>query len=156
MGRCSHHLLKESKCAEELRTQDQAQALRIPEPGGVGWDGGGGVAEKNTANPAPSRWRLAEPFPKGSAPGPGRGCLPSQLARGHLEEEEGETSPECVKRGLQSFLPEGSLRSLFVFPGACLHPPLAVIGPIWWVGVFLLAGGRGLSLARAGAGPPPR
>jgi hypothetical protein len=60
------------------------------------------------------------------------------------------------ERGLQSFLPEGSLRSLFVFPGACLLPPFSVIGPVWWVGVFLLVRGWSLSLARVGAGPSRR
>ena len=57
--------------------------------------------------------------------------------------------------GIQFFLPEGSLRSLFVFPGACLHPSLSLIGSAWWAGVSPLVGGRCLSLAMVGAGPPP-
>ena len=112
VGRCSHHLLQESKYAQELRTQDLSQAPpRVPEPAG------------DMANPAPSRWRLAEPFPNA------RHLLkkaPSQKVRLRLSKE---VRPAGVcEWGIQFFLPEGSLRSLFVFPGACLHPSLSLIG----------------------------
>ncbi|XP_072578250.1 uncharacterized protein [Vulpes vulpes] len=125
VGRCSPRLLSESACAQAPRTQDLAQAPRIPEPAG------------DVANPAPSRWRLAEPFLREGAVKAGDG-LPCEV--GARRVQGGETVGG-VWAGVGSSLPQGSSRSLLVSPGACLLPPPPLIGQAREAGALPLAGG---------------